>query len=61
MTLVEVLVVIVVLMILTVLLLPWLTYQGIRKPLYCVNNLKQIGLAYRIWETGFATNRLAIP
>ena len=51
MTLFEVGVVVALLMIVVVLLLPQLarphrTYSGIN----CINNLKQVGLAYRIWE-----------
>jgi hypothetical protein len=51
MTLFEVGVVVAVLMIVVVLLLPQLarphrTYSGIN----CINNLKQVGLAYRVWE-----------
>src|SRR5260221_385104 len=50
MTLVEVLVVIVVLAVLIAILLPALkppTYH--RSHINCINNLKQIGLSYRIW------------
>jgi hypothetical protein len=51
MTLFEVGIVIAVVMILVVLLLPqFANIHHTRMPLYCVNNLKQIGLSYRIWE-----------
>ncbi len=51
MTLVEVLVVIAVLAIFAVLLLPALApYHDGRMRLNCVSNLKQVGLAYRLWE-----------
>jgi prepilin-type N-terminal cleavage/methylation domain-containing protein/prepilin-type processing-associated H-X9-DG protein len=51
MTLVEVLVVIVVLAILVAILLPALVpYHDGRQRINCASNLKQIGLAYRIWE-----------
>jgi len=50
-TITEVLVVIVLLIVLASFVLPWIAaskrpYQ----PINCVNNLKQIGLAFRIWE-----------
>jgi hypothetical protein len=50
-TLVEVLVVIVVLVVLVVLLLPaFISDRPRHAPrIYCVNNLKEIGLAYRLW------------
>ena len=48
-TLVEVLVVIVLLLVVAALLLPALAKAKIRGGPNCVNNLKQIGLAYRIW------------
>ena len=50
-TLVEVLVVIAVLAILLALLLPALApAHGTRQRIYCVNNLKYIGVCYRIWS-----------
>jgi prepilin-type N-terminal cleavage/methylation domain-containing protein len=50
-TLVEVLVVIVVLAVLVAILLPTLRPpRDIPSRIYCVNNLKEICLAYRIWE-----------
>ena len=52
-TLVEVLVVVVVLTVLVAMLLP-ANFGSRRKAvgmrLYCINNLKQVGLAYRVWE-----------
>jgi prepilin-type processing-associated H-X9-DG protein len=51
MTLVEVLVVLVVLMFLVAIFLPLQPHAYARAPrIQCVNNLKQIGLATRIWE-----------
>jgi len=51
MTLVEVLVVVVVLAVLVAFFLPALRYgNGSVRKINCVNNLKQIGLAFRIWE-----------
>lgn len=51
MTLVEVLVVIAVLAIFVILLLPALVpYRSGRMRINCANNLKQVGLAYRLWE-----------
>ena len=50
MTLIEVLVVIAVLAVLAALLLPAIGTHNHRSPrISCVNNLKQVGLAYRIW------------
>ncbi len=52
MTLFEVGVVIAIMVILAALLLPAII-PGRQKPaygIYCINNLKQVGLAYRIWE-----------
>jgi len=53
MTLTEVLVVVVVLVVLVAVLLPAFITDNPRDPRYfrinCVNNLKQIGLAFRIW------------
>ena len=50
MTLVEVIVVIVILGVLAAILLPAFTANSCRcQKINCVNNLKQIGLAYRIW------------
>jgi prepilin-type N-terminal cleavage/methylation domain-containing protein len=51
MTLIEVLVVIVVLAVLTLLFFPWPEPTARRKSaqINCVNNLHQIGLAYRSW------------
>ncbi len=49
MTLTEVLVVIAVLAVLIALILPALTLAPHRSHLNCVNNLKEIGLAYRVW------------
>jgi len=52
-TLIEVLAVIVALMILAALLMPVVDHSAARAPrLQCVNNLKQIGLGYRIWPSG---------
>jgi len=49
-TLVEVLVVVVVITVLASMLLPYLARpKRMENPINCVNNLKQIGLAYRIW------------
>ena len=51
MTLFEVGVVIAILMVLAMLLLPTLAkFKRKSSRIYCVNNLKQIGLAFRIWE-----------
>jgi prepilin-type N-terminal cleavage/methylation domain-containing protein len=50
MTLVEVLVVIVVLAVLVAMLLPALIPAKHPSRLYCVSSLKEIGLAYRLWE-----------
>lgn len=51
MTLVEVLVVTVMVVILAVVLLPMLAAPKMRAPrIYCLNNIKQIGLSYRLWE-----------
>jgi competence protein ComGC len=51
MTLFEVGVVIAVVMLMAIVLLPRLTTPNVRYgKINCVNNLKQIGLAYRIWE-----------
>ena len=51
MTLFEVGVVVAIVMILIVLLLPRLaTPNGRISKINCTNNLKQVGLAYRIWE-----------
>jgi type II secretory pathway pseudopilin PulG len=51
MTLVEVLVVIAILFVVAALLLPALADRNHRSPrISCVNNLKQIGLSYRLWE-----------
>ena len=50
MTLIEVLVVIIVVATMAVLLLPaLLSHPHGRHPIDCANNLKQVGLAYRIW------------
>ena len=50
-TLVEVLVIIAVLAVVVALLLPWLaTSNRIPQKINCVSNLKQIGIAYRLWE-----------
>jgi len=50
-TLVEVLLVIVVVVVLAIVFLPAIHHHPIGAPrIYCLNNLKQIGLAYRIWE-----------
>ena len=50
-TLVEVLVVIAVMTIFAALLLPALApHHDGRQRINCVNNLKEIGLAYRVWE-----------
>lgn len=52
MTLIELSVVLVIITIFAALLLPAITRSKARsKLIYCNNNLKQIGLAYRIWET----------
>jgi competence protein ComGC len=48
-TLVEVVVIIVLLLVVAALLLPALAKAKIREGPNCANNLKQIGLAYRIW------------
>jgi len=50
MTLVEVLVVIFVLVVLAAMLLPALTRPKYGSRINCVNNLKEIGLMYRVWE-----------
>jgi type II secretory pathway pseudopilin PulG len=51
MTLIEVLVVICVLAFLAIYFLPHINHPSNRAPrISCVNNLKQVGLAYRIWE-----------
>src|ERR1700722_15466188 len=52
MTLLEVLVVIVVTGALALLLLPWPAprHRKAYSRIACVNNLKQVGMAYRIWE-----------
>jgi len=50
-TLVELLVVIIVITVLAAMLLPALAAtKGISQKIYCINNLKQIGLAFRTWE-----------
>ncbi len=50
-TLIEVLVVIAVLAVLWALLMPAMDNRPMRIPrLHCINNLKQIGIAYRLWE-----------
>jgi prepilin-type N-terminal cleavage/methylation domain-containing protein len=48
-TLVEILVVVFILAILVAMILPYLARAKTRSGISCVNNLKQIGLAYRIW------------
>ena len=53
MSLFEVFLVVAILMSLAVLLLPaWLAHRRYPRanPVMCVNNLKQVGLAYRVWE-----------
>ena len=50
MTLLEAVVVIVMLVILLAMLLPALSRAGSRPHISCINNLKQIGTAYRVWE-----------
>ena len=50
MTLFEVGVVIAIVMILVVLILPRLARPRTATVINCANNLKQLGLAYRIWE-----------
>jgi prepilin-type processing-associated H-X9-DG protein len=54
MTLTEVLVVIVVLAVLTLVFFPWPEPRARKKAarIVCVNNLKQIGLAYKLWPSG---------
>jgi prepilin-type processing-associated H-X9-DG protein len=50
-TLVEVLVVVIVLFVLAAMILPMLPDRHHKSPrISCVNNLKQVGLAYRLWE-----------
>jgi prepilin-type N-terminal cleavage/methylation domain-containing protein len=49
-TLIEMLLVIFMIAVLAVLLLPSLAGSHKSTRIYCVNNLKQIGLAFRIWE-----------
>jgi prepilin-type N-terminal cleavage/methylation domain-containing protein len=49
MTLVEVLVVIAVIAVLAALLLPALAKSGRSRRISCISNLKQIGLAFRMW------------
>jgi hypothetical protein len=46
----EVMVVIITIAVLAMVILPTLTYHGTRKPFDCISNLKQIGIAYRLWE-----------
>jgi prepilin-type N-terminal cleavage/methylation domain-containing protein len=48
-TLVEVLVVIAIIAFLAAILLPALNHHSTRKPLLCSENLKYVGLAFRIW------------
>jgi prepilin-type N-terminal cleavage/methylation domain-containing protein len=51
MTLIEVLVVMVVLVVLATMLLPPFSHAHGKQPrISCINNMKQIGTAYRIWE-----------
>ena len=49
-TLIEVVVIIGVLALLAALLLPALAVHHPRWPIYCAGNLKQISVAYRLWE-----------
>jgi prepilin-type processing-associated H-X9-DG protein len=49
MTMIELFVVLVVLAVLVAFFLPALSHNGYVRKINCVNNLKQIGLAYRIW------------
>ena len=49
MTLIEVFVVIIVLVVLAAMLLPLLTHPGTRKPIACIDNLRQIGLSFHVW------------
>ena len=49
-TLVDVLVVILLLIIVAALLLPAFAKAKRHRGISCVNNLKQIGLSYRLWE-----------
>ena len=50
-TLIELLVVLMIIAVLSAMLLPALAAtKGNSQKIYCINNLKQIGLAFRTWE-----------
>lgn len=50
-TLVELLVVLAIMAVLAAVLLPWLVANGrMSQRIDCVNNLKEVGLAFRVWE-----------
>ena len=47
---VDVLVVVFVLTVLVAIILPTLTHHSTRKPMLCTENLKQVGISFRVWE-----------